>query len=109
MSGTTPRQDDKYGGELSPEQRGKILELIVNVFAAEEPVTVSETFDQLLSPDILQYLQECLKDVQTLDEDISLILLEVAMSLLQDAQMLGIDGVVARYLDERQRVIDALG
>ncbi len=109
MNGTILRQDDKYGGELSPEQREKILELIANLFAAEEPVTVSETFDQLLSPDILQYLQERLKDVQTSDEDISAILLEVALSLLQDAQMLGIDVVVARYLDERQRVIDALG
>src|SRR6266702_8498313 len=106
MNGTILRQDDKYGGELSPEQREKILELIANLFAAEEPVTVSETFDQLLSPDILQYLQERLKDVQTSDEDISAILLEVALSLLQDAQMLGIDVVVARYLDERQRVID---
>src|SRR6266567_2392979 len=109
MNGTILRQDDKYGGELSPEQREKILELIANLFAAEEPVTVSETFDQLLSPDILQYLQERLKDVQTSDEDISAILLEVALSLLQDAQMLGMADVVARYLDERQRVIDALG
>ncbi|MFL5624599.1 MAG: hypothetical protein ACJ788_03285, partial [Ktedonobacteraceae bacterium] len=108
MSDTSSQQDSKYSGKLLLEQREKILGLVVNLFATENPAELSDTFNQLVSPDILPYLQGHLKDVQTQDDDISVILLEVALSLLQDAQMLGIDVVVARYLGERQRVIDAL-
>src|SRR5437667_3246172 len=108
MDDTSSQQESKYSGNLLPEQREKILELVVDLFATEDPAKLSDMLNQLVSPDILQYLQDRLKDVQTRDDDLPVILLEVALSLLRDTQMLGIDVVVAHYLDERQRVIDAL-
>lgn len=62
----------------------------------------------MLSPDIFQYLQERLQEVQTANDDIPVIFLEVVLSLLQDAQHASISTVVARHLADRQQVIDAL-
>jgi CHAT domain-containing protein len=97
-----------YSGKLSQEQDEKILALLDNIFTMDNPVMLADTFNQLLSVEIWKYLQERLKEAQSSNDDLPLTLLEVALSLLQNAQTLGIDAAVAHYLDERQRVIDAL-
>ncbi|HZU02752.1 MAG TPA: hypothetical protein VFA10_23990, partial [Ktedonobacteraceae bacterium] len=94
--------------DLSSDEREKILESVTDIFATTNPTLLSQTFEQLLNPDILSYLHERLEEFQTSSDEIAVILLEVALSLLHDAQQLGSDGIVARYLGEREKVIDAL-
>ena len=108
MSDSSSEEYSQHGEELSSQQREKTLEQLEDLFTSEDPAKLSDTFRQLLTPNALQLLQERLREVQGSDDDLFAIFLQVALSLLQDAQRLGIAVVVTRYLRERQAAIEAL-
>lgn len=99
---------NRPGEQITEERRDEIFEALTSFITTQDQAELCDIINRLISPEILEYLQARLEELQTANDEEAALFHKTVLSFLLDAHETSVDAVVVRYLEEREKAIHAL-